>query len=405
MYVSTRKLGMQKCAAVASVIVIAACSEGWGDSSHIAGDSPHVDHVTELSWVEEVRIGSVEDPEAGFSSIGQIQVLENGDIYVLDSQAREVRVFDADGQRVRVLGGSGQGPGEFSMPTLMGFLGDTLWVSDMLDRRLTWFGPEGEVLFTTPAPRVSFDPIGTGVSLILTPRVPRSDGFIESGMSETHVRGGGTGEAYQYPVLLFDRDGEVVDTLRWETVTDPPLTVQVGQSWVFAPYLNPRGAMGATFSDGRAIIDWSVSGDGTRGEIDILRANSEGDTVYHQRLGYTPIEVPAEVLDSLIAPRLPRDPSASTPEIERVLRAVIQLPEHRPPVRTAFSGADGTLWLQLNTPSPAGSDWIVFGGDGSALGRLTLPPRLRVRHSAYPVAWAVDTDEFNIPSLVKLRFD
>ena len=54
-----------------------------------------------VAYREELRIGSVDDPAEGFSRIGGVQVGLGGDLYVLETEAREVRVYDASGARIR----------------------------------------------------------------------------------------------------------------------------------------------------------------------------------------------------------------------------------------------------------------------------------------------------------------
>ncbi len=47
--------------------------------------------------------------------------------------------FDADGRFLYRIGREGQGPGEYLMIHALGFLKDTLWVTDPRQRRVTWY--------------------------------------------------------------------------------------------------------------------------------------------------------------------------------------------------------------------------------------------------------------------------
>lgn len=62
--------------------------------------------------VEEVRIGTVDEGPAMFSDLRGMGIGANGDIYVLDYRAQEVRQFDPRGTFVRRFGRQGSGPGE-----------------------------------------------------------------------------------------------------------------------------------------------------------------------------------------------------------------------------------------------------------------------------------------------------
>jgi hypothetical protein len=128
--------------------------------------------------IEELRIGSVDDPDAGFTDIGGIAVDSEGLVYVLERRDRAVRVYDTSAQLVRTIGRSGEGPGEFRSPLLLGLLGDTLWVNDVGLRRVTFFSRGGTVLrVVSPKPT----PIRTlaGLEVHLTVGVPLSGNRLQ----------------------------------------------------------------------------------------------------------------------------------------------------------------------------------------------------------------------------------
>ena len=97
-----------------------------------------------------LRLGVLEgDPEYIFSRIVGLRALEGGGVLVAESQARELRVYDASGLHVRTFGGSGDGPGEFaSLSGLVGLSGDTVWAWDSRSRRLTSYLTSGELIGT-----------------------------------------------------------------------------------------------------------------------------------------------------------------------------------------------------------------------------------------------------------------
>lgn len=386
----------------AAILVLAAAVSSCGESSR--RDDYHVNELAALPWAEEVRIGNVEDPEQGFSQIRRVRVSESGRVYVLDGSAREVRVFSPDGERLRVMGGPGEGPGEFLLPVNMGLLADTLWVNDGRARRMTWFGPDGEVLFTTPTRGVPFESGVRGLGLSLAPGHPRPDGFIESERDlfiypDREIR------SYRYPVLLFNRAGEVVDTLRWETVNETAPTFRAGGREGYAPTLGMIPPFETEMDDGKVVLDWSVPAGSDDGVMDLIRLEAESDTAYHVKLRYNTIPVPAGLLDSLVTPRLAMAPALGIGEgeLESALRQAIRLPDFRPPVRSVHAGSDGGVWLQLNTASVDSADWVVIGRDGAPRGTLRLPIRTRIQHAALPTAWTVQLDEFDVPWLVRLR--
>jgi hypothetical protein len=71
-----------------------------------------------LTLSEDLRIGEQGDrPEYLFYKINSIAVDREGNIYVTDEGEKHVKVFDREGDYLRILGRPGQGPGEFGRPT------------------------------------------------------------------------------------------------------------------------------------------------------------------------------------------------------------------------------------------------------------------------------------------------
>jgi DNA-binding beta-propeller fold protein YncE len=60
----------------------------------------------------------------------------NGDLYVADTYAHDIKVFDPQGRLLRVLGRRGEGEGEFNFPTHMAFANGSLYVTDTLNSRV-----------------------------------------------------------------------------------------------------------------------------------------------------------------------------------------------------------------------------------------------------------------------------
>lgn len=80
--------------------------------------------------------------------VGIARDIDRGRIYVSDSQAHNIKVFDNDGNFLRVIGQRGEGPGEFNAPTYMAFAHGKLYVTDTLNSRIQIFNREDEVVST-----------------------------------------------------------------------------------------------------------------------------------------------------------------------------------------------------------------------------------------------------------------
>ncbi len=124
------------------------------------------------AWSVEIqfRIGSLEGSGADlFGRISALEVDESGRIYVLESQAHELRVFDASGRHVRTVGREGSGPGEFRSPAGMAWSPEgNLWIVDPENIRISVFDTTGVFLtsyrtrggYTTSPWQGGFDPSG-----------------------------------------------------------------------------------------------------------------------------------------------------------------------------------------------------------------------------------------------------
>ncbi|MYG80718.1 MAG: hypothetical protein F4187_02610 [Gemmatimonadetes bacterium] len=81
-----------------------------------------------------------------FGDVGTARLHPDGSLWIADSQAQEIRVFDSgSGAHVFTIGGRGDGPGEFRRSDFLGFDGEgSAYVYDHEHRRLSVFSGSGE---------------------------------------------------------------------------------------------------------------------------------------------------------------------------------------------------------------------------------------------------------------------
>ena len=384
-----------------SLVAVSALLAACGIGTESGDDALHVDSLPRLSQVEEARIGSLDDPDEGFSRIGALAVADDGTLYVLESQAREVWVFGQDGRRLGTRGRPGRGPGEFTRPAAVGLVADTLWVRDAGNGRVSWFGPDGSLVHETDGIRLPVETDVPGMTLSVVIGDPRPDGFVGSGY--TRMMGGGAADRPFYvPIVRFDREGAVIDTLRWDTVALGP-TVRVGGRALHPPGLRPRSPVIEQLGDERLVLRWS----GEAGLLEVLRLTAFGDTVARNALRYEPIPLPAYVRDSLLdrPDGMGSFYGVSDAALAEAMASGLELPGHRPPLRSTQVGKDGSLWIELNGPSPDSADWVVLAPDLTPRGRTTLPLRMTPRHIDGSILWAVALGELDVPWLVRLRVE
>jgi len=69
-------------------------------------------------------------------------------LFVVDSRAHDIKVFDDAGVLVRTLGHHGEGDGEFNGPTYLSLVDDRLYVSDTLNARVQLIDEQGRFIMS-----------------------------------------------------------------------------------------------------------------------------------------------------------------------------------------------------------------------------------------------------------------
>jgi sugar lactone lactonase YvrE len=113
-------------------------------------------------------------------------------LYVADTYAHDVKVFDEGGALVQTIGRRGEGNGEFNFPTHVAFAAGELYVTDTMNSRVQVFGAGGEVLDR------KFGARGFFVGDLVRPKGVAVD-------NESHVY---VIESYYDHLLVFSRTGE-----------------------------------------------------------------------------------------------------------------------------------------------------------------------------------------------------
>ncbi len=113
-------------------------------------------------------------------------------IFVADTYAHDIKVFDDEGQLLKVIGRQGEGDGEFNFPTFLAFAGGELYVADTMNSRIQVFANGGDRW------RLSFGRRGLYVGNLVRPKgiTVDSDGNIY------------VVESYYDHLLVFNRDGD-----------------------------------------------------------------------------------------------------------------------------------------------------------------------------------------------------
>jgi DNA-binding beta-propeller fold protein YncE len=101
-----------------------------------------------------LRLGADGEPRGSFGAgtlgrpTGLARDPRTGEVYVVDTQAHDIKVFDDAGRLLRRIGRRGSAPGQFNGPTHLALADGRLYVADTLNARVQVLSPQGEPLQT-----------------------------------------------------------------------------------------------------------------------------------------------------------------------------------------------------------------------------------------------------------------
>jgi hypothetical protein len=404
--------------ALTGVMVIAACGGGESNWSGTVTDSAGIQVVTNPAgglWTDETRptvtelwrIGTQDgDPNMQFGAITSLDVGSNGDVYVLDTQAREVRVFNQEGQHLHDIGGPGTGPGELgqALVTVMLTPGDTVLVPDIMQQRVIRYAPDG-----SPVGQFQI-PLDAGIPMRWEQTPDRR--IVQQVRIMTLPGQQAPGATPTDPVdrlLVRAYDGTLTDTL---------MTFESGQTFNF-------GGQTPQIKLFEPEPMWSIGQDGTvffgmNSEFSIEMRDAAGQPVRIVRLPYERKPVTdADQRTFLDMMRELFSTQGVPPQALDQLTSMIQFAEFYPAYANVMGGPDNTMWVQrVRTAAEAEASgesfnpqqgdsgsrtWDVFDHEGRYLGPIDMPARFQPMHVEGSNIYGVARDDLDVQYVVKLQ--
>lgn len=358
---------------------------------------------------EDLRIGVDAGPtELQFGNILGLDADPSGRIYVLDGQAREVRVFGSDGSLVTTFGRGGGGPGEFSqmlgqqMPPLLFVMEEgSVVIPDMGNARIAHFGPDGEVLGSHPI-------------------------TLEEGIPMTWTRS--RARALYWQVRRMGMPGQPAqETMPADRVVrmgalggDEEVVLEMPAGGSFG-----TGAGGApeirifapepvwTVLEGGRL----VTGSNDRYSLELRDADGEVETVVRRDVRRREVSARNESSFRDLFREAWAEAGIPPEMIGQLMTAVI-FEAYWPALARLLGGPDGTLWVQRVDAESVLEDltaedlqagrfgsprWDVFDVEGTYLGAVEMPGGITPMGFVGDHLYGVHRDELEVQRVVRLR--
>jgi sugar lactone lactonase YvrE len=299
--------------------------------------------------------GDTDVEEEFFGVILGINDDAEGNIYLLDMQLAEIKVFSPDGEYLRTIGREGEGPGEFRFPVSMFFLPDgNIGVVQAFPGKIVSLTTDGDPADDFPLPEVD----GGGFRMLMGGQ-KNGDNLVLACRLNTQGEG-----SFTQTCFLVGVDGEGNETARYheeDRVLD------------FANVVIDENVH-ETYEQGR----WTVGADGRvyavlkNNEYQIHTWKPDGTLDYVIERDYTPLPRTDEQVGerrSLYENRL-RQQGLQNPNIK--------ISESHRNIEGLSVRDDGTLWVMTSRgmrekPDDAMAVFDVYDAEGRFVHQVTLP--------------------------------
>jgi hypothetical protein len=343
-----------------------------------------------------------------------LTVMADGGFIVVAGQDRQIHRFDASGRLRFSAGREGRGPGEFVAPQTARVTGDSVWVWDLLARRLTIFGPTGryvrsvELAGTWPL-RADTPPLAGRRSGGLMPDFVTAEGDI---VGWTTVAASGPGDVSRSLLVRVGRDSMahiLSDRLGYDNAAVSWRAADNTGGSIMIPFA-PRPLSGAS-ADGRRIVTAQSSAkDGTTSELRLRVVDAVTGSVADHRASFPAVTVTRARRDSAMnvtrnvagrgfgGARVTGPPAGTFADVESRIPPTADL---LPGARQLMVAPDGTMFVPLQTADHPAPRYAVFAPNGRQTGWFSVPKGVFLRAATATHVWAAVPDEDGFPHIVR----
>ncbi len=361
--------------AAAAALVLGACSAPDDSEGGTGSDGEGID-LAVPGWTVSGNL-AIDSAAQPFLDVFHVVEDQAGRAHVLNMGDKTVRVYDSVGTLVRVVGGPGEGPGEFVAPADMAVAPDgTLYVLDVGNFRVSAFGTE-DGLF-----RSSVD-LGTSAG------IPKRIG-IRAGTTlvvEFMPLSGVTGAMSPHLALVEGDAARVKSILDLGSAPQVMYTVTVGDVRTTTFGEQPYAPQPQWVASAAGEI---LYGDGAHNQI-LRWRDGIIDTLFRE--------------DDRVIPVTEADRKAffaASPDLVHATPPVT-FPSSKPQFTALRSDADSRLWLRTAVDEGRESWGIRGSQDGQKVGRVTLPARSRLVGISISAVYLIVLDDNDVETLRRVE--
>lgn len=335
------------------------------------------------SLTQVFRIGSVDGPDA-LTALGPTTLLPDGGLAVTQRQDGSIKVFGPGGRLRTTIGRTGRGPGEFRHIAGVGVAGDTaLWVSDISNRRLSYFDLRGQLqaeVTWSGLDRTPYRPVLNGTAFFV--------GDIREGSAPPDT---------MWAIRTYDRTGALLDTIA--VFRRGISTFNIGGRSVANPL--GSGLLPAYSPDGSrmVLVDRSISRTGQQSSFTVTWIDiGTKETIGRQSFSYDPIPIPPELLDRLAARYRA---GGAPPEYGAGLIEALRKLRFLPPVTAVVSVGNSAVWIgrETNSGRPT-TRWYHISLMDGITGYVELPSNSRILCADRGTIVVAEQGDFDVPFIV-----
>jgi hypothetical protein len=287
-----------------------------------------------FSMEEELAIGEAEGKEEYmFQRISTFAVNEAGDIYVLDYQAKHIKVFNKNGQYIKTFGRPGQGPGEFQIPRSLICTNQKEIVVGGINR-MSYFTLAGEFVKSVPVVAAMI----TTVDIDSSGNILCYDIVMDKGV---------------YELKKFDPDFKYL----FSYGTSPLQTAAQRAGGGRNPFFSLL--RWDVINGDQIVCGYAVEG------YKIKIYDDSGNLIKRIEKDYTPLEVTQREVDERIANYRPE------------MKKNLDIPKYFPPFRWMISDDEGRIyvWTYERAPDGEGFYYNIFDAEGKYIFKVLFKTR------------------------------